>query len=368
MIRVLHIIGKMDRAGAETMLMNLYRNIDRSEIQFDFVTFTDEVGDYDAEITKLGGKIIPILASNPIERMLKLQSFLKQNPEYKIVHAHMLLSNAFHLLAAKGAGVKNRISHAHSTSNGQFNIAKKIYEKWALITNNRLATQKIACSELAAQYLFGTSKEVWLLPNAVDARKMITVANQSRDYIGQEFSDSNIKIVQIGRLTEVKNHKFSIQVAEELKKRDVDFTMYFIGQGPLEDVIKKQVKKRDLDNDIIFLGLRTDIAELMASADYMIMPSLYEGFPVVLVESQAVGLNALVSHHVPTEVDFNLGLIDFLSINSVDCWVSHLIESNKPIQNDKERLDVLERRGFNIINSANKLSKYYENFTSPNRL
>ena len=361
MIRVLHIIGKMDRAGAETMLMNLYRNIDRSEIQFDFVTFTDEVGDYDAEITKLGGKIIPILASNPIERMLKLQNFLKQNPEYKIVHAHMLLSNAFHLLAAKGAGVKNRISHAHSTNNGQFNIAKKIYEKWALITNNILATQKIACSELAAQYLFGTSKGVWLLPNAVDAQKMITVANQSRDYISQEFGDSNIKIVQIGRLTEVKNHKFSIQVAEELKKRDVDFTMYFIGQGPLEDVIKKQVKKRDLDNNIIFLGLRTDIAELMASADYMIMPSLYEGFPVVLVESQAVGLNALVSNHVPTEVDFNLGLIDFLSINSVNCWANRLLQSDRPTPNDKKILEALEQRGFNVISSAKNLSELYKN-------
>ena len=186
MIRVLHVIGKMDRAGAETMLMNLYRNMDHSVIQFDFITFTEQEGDYDAEITKLGGKIIPILASNPIERMLKLQNFLKQNPEYKIVHAHMLLSNAFHLLAAKGAGVKNRISHAHSTNNGQFNIAKKIYEKWALITNNILATQKIACSELAAQYLFGTSKGVWLLPNAVDIQKMITVARQSRDYINQE--------------------------------------------------------------------------------------------------------------------------------------------------------------------------------------
>ena len=115
MIRVLHIIGKMDRAGAETMLMNLYRNIDRSEIQFDFVTFTNQEGDYDAEIIRLGGRIIPILASNPINRMLKLQKFLKQNPEYRIVHAHMLLINAFHLLAAKVASIKNRIFYSHST-------------------------------------------------------------------------------------------------------------------------------------------------------------------------------------------------------------------------------------------------------------
>lgn len=362
MIRVLHIIGKMDRAGAETMLMNLYRNIDRSEIQFDFVTFTDEVGDYDAEITKLGGKIIPILASNPIERMLKLQNFLKQNPEYKIVHAHMLLSNAFHLLAAKGAGVKNRISHAHSTSNGQFNMAKKIYEKWALITNNKLATQKIACSELAAQYLFGTSKGVWLLPNAVDIQKMITVARQSRDYINQELSDNNIKIIQVGRFAEVKNHKFSIQVAEELKKRDVDFTIYFIGQGPIEDMIKEQVKKRDLDNNIIFLGLRTDIAELMASADYMIMPSLYEGFPVVLVESQATGLAAIASEHVPKEADFGLGLVEFLSIDSVNDWVDSLLKLNLSAPSEEEIEEVLKQKGFDASTNAKKLTEFYRSF------
>lgn len=358
--RILHIVGKMDRAGTETMLMNIYRHIDRNIIQFDFITFTVQEGDYDAEIIRLGGRIIPILADNPINRMLKLRKFLKQNPEYKIVHAHMLLSNAFHLLAAKGASVEHRISHSHSTSNGQSSVAKKIYEKWALITNNRLATQKIACSELAAQYLFGTSKGVWLLPNAVDIQKMITVANHSRDYINQEFNDSNIKIVQIGRLTEVKNHQFSIQVAEELKKRGVDFTIYFIGKGHLENTLKEQVRKRGLDKNIIFLGLRKDITELMASADYMIMPSLFEGFGVVLVESQAVGLNALVSNHVPEQVDFNLGLIDFLSINSANCWANRLLQSNRPTPNDKEILEALEQRGFNVINSAKKLSVFYE--------
>ncbi|WP_201529333.1 glycosyltransferase [Psychrobacter frigidicola] len=127
--RVLHVVGKMDRAGAETMLMNLYRHINRTQIQFDFITFTSETGDYDAEIKELGGRIIPVLANNPIKRMLKFQQFLKTHPEYEIVHAHMLLSNAFHLLAAKDAGIKHRISHSHNTSNGQSNPFKKVYEK-----------------------------------------------------------------------------------------------------------------------------------------------------------------------------------------------------------------------------------------------
>lgn len=359
-IRILHIIGKMDRAGAETMLMNLYRNIDRNEIQFDFVTFTYEVGDYDAEITKLGGKIIPIVASNSIERALKLHKFLRQNPEYKIVHAHTLLSNSFHLLAAKGAGVKHRISHSHNTSNGHSSRLKKIYEKWALIINRRLAVHKIACGELAAQYLFGTTKEVMLLPNAVDIDAMRDIASNSIDYIEKNFENKGLKIVQVGRLNEVKNHQFSLQVAEELKKHNIDFTIYFIGQGPLENHLKQQVRNKSLQSEIKFLGVRSDVTELMASADYMIMPSLHEGFPVVLVESQVIGLRAIVSNQISDEVDLNLGLVEFSSLNSVKDWVGHLSISNKLDRNDNFMIDLLKLQGFDAITNAKKLSKFYK--------
>lgn len=358
-IRILHIIGKMDRAGAETMLMNLYRNIDRNEIQFDFVTFTYEVGDYDAEITKLGGKIIPIVASNSIERTLKLHKFLRQNPEYKIVHAHTLLSNSFHLLAAKGAGVKHRISHSHNTSNGKSSIIKNIYEKWALITNNSLANHKIACGEQAAEYLFGTSKDVWILPNAVDIKKIMTVASRSRDYISQEFKDNDVKILQIGRLIEVKNHQFSIQVAEALKKRGIDFTIYFVGKGPLESSLKKQVREKQLEDSIIFLGLRTDIIELMASADYMIMPSFHEGFPVVLVESQTASLKSIISDNISKEVDLGLGLVSFLSTDSIEEWINKIMNLKKISIPRKEILRNLRVKGFDIETNATKLSIFY---------
>lgn len=357
--RVLHVVGKMDRAGAETMLMNLYRHIDRTQIQFDFITFTDELGDYDAEIIALGGKIIPIIGSNPIERMIKLRQFLKQNSEYKIVHAHMLLSNAFHLLAAKHAGVTHRISHAHSTSNGESSTVKKIYEKWALITNRRVATYKIACGKLAAQYLFGSAKKVWLLPNAVDIDQMLLVARDSQDYISQEFNDEGLKIIQVGRLGKVKNHQFSLKVAQQLKKRNVRFTLYIIGQGPLDDELKQQVTDLLLSDNVKFLGVRTDVTELMASADYMVMPSLHEGFPVVLVESQTVGLTAIVSDQVSTEVDLSLGLVDFLPIESANDWADYILECNRSVPTEKKIVDALKSRGFDAATNAQKLTHIY---------
>lgn len=360
--RILHIVGKMDRAGAETMLMNLYRHIDRQQIQFDFITFTNEVGDYDEEIITLGGKIIPILASNPIERMLKLKQFLQQQPEYKIVHAHMLLSNAFHLLAAKTAGVKHRISHSHNTSNGHSTVIKKVYERWAKITNRKLATYKIACGELAAKYLFGTTKQVMLLPNAVDINEMNEVAKHSGNYISHKYSDEGLKIIQIGRLSSVKNHHFSLKVAEQLKKRKVDFTLYVVGQGPLQDQLKQQVADLELVDNVKFLGVRTDITELMASADYMIMPSLHEGFPVVLVESQAVGLTAIVSDQVSAEVDLGLGLVDFLAIESAEDWVERLVKPKSAKPSESEIAKMLRAQGFDVSLNAQKLSQLYMSF------
>ncbi|WP_298979221.1 glycosyltransferase [uncultured Psychrobacter sp.] len=359
--KILHIVGRMDRAGAETMLMNLYRNIDHSQIQFDFVTFTDQEADYDAEIIELGGRIIPILANNPIERMLKLQRFLKNNPEYKIVHAHMLLSNAFHLLAAKGAGIKHRISHSHNTSSRQYSKIGKLYKKWALIINRQIATDKIACGKLAAQYLFGTTKDVLILPNAVDVDTMITKAGHSRDYLSKTFKDDGLKIIQVGRLSEVKNHQFSLQVAEELKKRNVDFTMYFVGQGPLEESLRAAVDNKKLTDQVKFLGVRSDITEIMAGSDYMIMPSLHEGFPVVLVESQATGLNALVSDQVSKEVDLGLELVKFLSLNSVENWVEHLISSKEHrYHNETHIAKSLKSQGFDAATNAQKLSQVYK--------
>lgn len=359
MIRVLHIIGKMDRAGAETMLMNLYRHMDREIIQFDFITFTNQKGDYDDEILALGGKIFPIIANNPFDRAIKLTQFLKKHPEYEVVHAHMLLNNAFHLLAAMNAGVQHRISHAHSSSNGQVNIVKKIYEKWALTINRKVATYKIGCGKLAAEYLFGTTKDVLLLNNAVNIDGISAIARESSNYINNKFCDDGLKIIHVGRLTDVKNHQFSLEIAKELMKRQVRFTLYIIGRGSLQEKLHQQVVNEQLSHHVKFLGLRIDITELMASADYMILPSLHEGFPVVLVESQSVGLKAIVSNRVSSEVDLGLGLVHFLPISSAEEWADCLLEEKSQIISKNEIANTLKSKGFDVNSNAQRLAELY---------
>ena len=365
MIRVLHIVGKMDRAGAETMLMNLYRHIDRTQVQFDFVTFTTDQGDYDEEILALGGKIFPIIASNSIERMFKLTSFLKQHSEYQIVHAHMLLNNAFHLLAAKKAGIPHRISHSHNTSNGKSGIIAKLYEKFAIYLNEILSTKKIACGKEAAEYLFNTSKNVWLLNNAIDLKLYNEISLSNKNYWKTIKSDiQNLKIIQVGRLNEVKNHTFSLEIAKRLKEQDIEFTFFIVGQGPLEDLIRRKVQDYDLDKNVFLLGVREDVPNLMAGADLMLMPSLHEGFPVVLVEAQAIGLKSLISTNISTEVELGVGLVEFLDLNYIDDWISNLQNIKVKNANAPSNIKILSSQGFDIIQNSFELLNLYKSMSN----
>jgi len=365
MIRVLHIVGKMDRAGAETMLMNLYRHVDRTQVQFDFITFTPDKGDYDDEILALGGRIYPILANNSIERMFRLTSFLKQHPEYRIVHAHMLLNNAFHLLAAKKAGIPHRISHSHTTSNGKSGTIANLYEKFAIYLNKNLSTKKIACGKEAAEYLFNTSENVWLLNNAIDLRLYNEISLSNKNSWKVVKSDlQGLKIIQVGRLNKVKNHAFSLEIAKRLKEQDVSFTFFIVGQGPFQDIIKKNIQDYGLEENVFLLGVRNDVPNLMAGADVMLMPSLHEGFPVVLVEAQAIGLKSLISTNISTEVDLGVGLVEFLDLNYIDDWLSNLQSIKVKNINAPSNIKILSSQGFDIIQNSFELLNLYKSMSN----
>lgn len=361
MIRVLHIVGKMDRAGAETMLMNLYRHIDRTQVQFDFITFTTDQGDYDEEILALGGKIFPIIANNSIERMFKLTDFLKQHSEYQIVHAHMLLNNAFHLIAAKRAGIQHRISHSHSTSNGKSGIVANLYEKISIYLNKKLSTKKIACGKEAAEYLFESNKNVWILKNAIDLQLYNDISLSNKNYWKTIKNDiQELKIIQVGRLNEVKNHTFSLEIAKRLKEQGINFTFFIVGQGPLEGSIRKNIQDYGLNENVFLLGVRNDVPNLMAGADVMLMPSLHEGFPVVLVESQAIGLKAIISTNISEEVELGINLIDFKELSNIDAWVENLENLNSLHLNLSQNIKTLSMYGFDIKSNATELQKLYK--------
>lgn len=355
----------MNRAGAEMVVMNLYKAIDRTKFQFDFLYFGPDKGDFDEEIESLGGKIYRIVEKDPIRRMRVTIELLKQNPQWQIVHAHTLFSNGFHIYAAYKAGVKQRISHSHSTNDNLNNrLIRFFYHSISRKVQARYATDFAACGIEAAQYLFPSRDDIIFIPNSVDTKIFIDLKKTQKDYLRKEFDlpKDEIVILQLGRLEFPKNHMFSIQIAKALKNKDIKFKLFFAGQGSLLNQLKEVVANLNLNNEIVFLGLRTDIPYILAGSDVMLMPSIYEGLGVALIEAQATGTPSLISSDIPKEADLKMGLIYSYSLEkSPKKWGEKLIEiHNKDIWISKEkRLSVLKGKGYDSTSKIKTIEKLY---------
>src|SRR5690625_142813 len=364
MKRILQITGSMDRAGAETMVMNLYRELNKEKFQFDFLYFTSKKCDFDDEIVKMGGRIYRIIEKNPFKRMRATKKLLVENPHWQTIHCHTLLSNAFHIYAAYQANVRKRISHSHNTRDASKNyLLKVIYQPISRKIQARFATDFIACGKEAGDYLFPKVKNVQILQNAIDVKTFANIASRNKEYLRNKFNfnKSTIILIQIGRFTKVKNHEFSLKIAEELIQQNIDFHLFFVGQGPLEQQIREKVRINSLEEKISFLGLREDIPRLLGGSDLLLMPSFHEGFPVVLVESQACGTPALISDNIAKEVDLNLGLINFASLsNQPKNWIKKIEKIiQKPIINTENRYDILKGKGFDDKTNVSFLENLY---------
>ncbi|OSY88151.1 hypothetical protein WH52_09040 [Tenacibaculum holothuriorum] len=363
MKRILHVTGTMNRAGAETMLMNIYREIDRKKYQFDFVVFTSVKSDFEDEIKSLGGKIYVINEKNAIKRFLKLRKLLSDHKEYQVVHCHTNFSNAFHLLSARLAKVKKRIAHSHNTTDKSRNVfVSFFYHKIAKAFINGLSTHYVSCGKEASKLLFYKNKSVLVIPNSVDVYKLADYGESSKNYINNLFNLTNeqLKIIQVGRLQPEKNHLFSIEIAKELRESNVDFRMFFLGVGLLESKLKEKVKEYGLEKIVSFLGIREDVPQFMGGADIMLLPSFYEGFPVVLVESQAVGVPSLISNMISSEVDLGSKTIHFEEIKDSYIWSEKIKEIVAlPETDKKERIESIVEKGFDIKTNAKSLIEFY---------
>ena len=367
MKRILHVVGQMDRAGAETMIMNLYRTIDKTQFQFDFLYFTNRNCDYDDEIRNLGGKIYRIVTNNPILRMKETIRLLRQQPQWEVLHCHTLFSNAFHIYAAYKAKIPERISHSHNTQDSpssKNSIIVWIYHYLSRIIQSKYSTRFVACGIAAGKYLFPKKgSDVVIFPNSIDLQMFVDVAEKEQDYLRREFglNKNTLVLLQLGRLEEVKNHRFSIAIAQSLKNMEVDFRLFFVGQGSLKEPLLRTIESVKLEKEIILLGVRSDIPKILAGTDVLLMPSFFEGFPVVLVESQAAGIPALIANTISLEVDLGVQLIYLESLNnSSEVWskqIFEIISQNKITA--EERLKILKKQGFDIRTNCDRLEILY---------
>ena len=361
-IRVAQIMGKWVGGGVEAVVMNYYRHIDRDKIQFDFICDDDSTRIPTEEIEKLGGKVILI---PPYQKVFKYHKTLKkvlQEGQYKIVHSHINALSVFSLWAAKSAGVPVRIAHSHSTSN------KKEWKKTLLKNILRpfskvFATDYFCCSELAGRWLFGNKTydqgKVYLLNNAIDVDKFKydeKIRKEKRKELN--IKDNQLVIGHIGRFVQQKNHEFLIDIFNEIYKQDKNAILLLIGEGPLKEEIQNKVNELGLDKNVKFLGQRNDANELYQAMDAFVLPSLYEGLPVVGVEAQASGLPCFFSTDMTKETKV-LGTTQFIELaKSPEMWAQSILQKLKNYQRHDTRKQMTDK-SFNITVEADKLQKQY---------
>lgn len=362
-IRIAQIIGKWVGGGVESVVMNYYRNIDHEKIQFDFICDSDSTNIPYEEIEKLGGKVILI---PPYQKVFKYQKELRKvlrDGNYKIIHSHINTLSVFPLYAAKRVGVPVRIAHNHSTtSKTEFkrNLFKNLLKPFA----KTYSTDYFCCSELAGRWLFGNKTydagKVFLLNNAIDVDKFKyddKIRNEKRKKL--KIADDTIVVGHIGRFVNTKNHTLIIDIFNEFQKKNENSILLLAGQGPLVSEIESKVKKLNLENKIKFLGQIADANKLYQVLDVFLLPSLYEGLPVVGVEAQACGLLCEFSDTITSETKV-LNSTRFNSLNlSAKEWADIILSDLK----DFKRKDVsneITKNNFNIKVEAQKLEKKYE--------
>lgn len=362
-IRIAQVIGKWLGGGVESVVMNYYRHIDKSKIQFDFICDADSTNIPYDEIEKLGGRVILV---PPYQKVFKYQKELKKifkENKYKIVHSHINTLSVFPLYAAKCAKVPVRIAHSHSTTNKKEwkkNLLKQVLRPFSKV----YATNYMCCSELAGRWLFGNKEydkgNVYLLNNAIDLDKFKydeKIRKQKRKELN--INDSTLVIGHIGRFVAQKNHTFLIDIFNEVHKQNQDSLLMLVGQGPLMNEIQEKVNNLGLKDSVIFLGQRNDANELYQAMDVFVLPSLYEGLPVVGVEAQASGLLCFLSSDMTKETKV-LDSTEFMSLsNDAEEWANEILEDLKEYKRQNV-IDNITKKNFNIKTEAKKLEKKYE--------
>lgn len=367
-IRILNLFTIMNRGGAETMVMNYYRTIDKSKIQFDFMVHRQERGAYDDEIEAMGGRIFrmcPIYPQNLFRYQQMLKEFFDNHPEYQILHSHMSELGYFAFKEAIRHDVPVRICHAHSSPNFKIESFKeklKVLPREILARGMRkLSTDFFVCSRIAGDWLFGKKNEnkFIMMNNAVNASSF-AYDKKTADKIKSEMKwKDKIVVGHVGRLIIPKNHTFLIDIFQQFHVKHPQSILVLVGDGDQRENICNKIKKLNLEDSIILLGFRSDTANLYKAFDIFVFPSLYEGLPVSLVEAQSAGLSCIVSNTISTQAQI-LSNYSILSLkDSPEIWVN---EIEKHLHDKRENtIANIRKAKFDIYSNAEWLTNFYLN-------
>lgn len=362
MIRILQIIDHMGSGGIQAFIMNVYRNIDRNQIQFDFLLHHQYDHAYYKEIERLGGHIhyVPPRSEGILKNRKTLNNFFDSHPEYQIVHMHeSSLSYITPLQVASEYGVRKRIIHSHN-SNIAGNQLHRALHWWHKKSVHKVATHYLACGELAAKWMYGGSKvedNAKVVYNGIDI-KSYEFNTSMRKSVRDEFGipDNAIVIGHVGRFDDVKNHHYLVDILAAMTEIHDKSYLMLIGNGPRFEGTKHYAKELNVENNVLFLGIRGDVSRLLQGVDVFVLPSFYEGFPVVAIEAQSSGLPVLMSDTISDEVIIKEN-VEQMSIQlPAEKWAKRIVELTSQRITDN---DILYKNGFDVSSTVKFLSDLY---------
>ncbi len=362
-VRVLQVCGAL-AGGVGTVLMNYYRHIDRSKVQFDFLTHGEPEASTRAEVEELGGtvKVITSKSTSLWRNLRETRRYINPETPHQVVHVHTASPTSFaYLLAARLAGKRVRVVHSHATGleahpgslQARIHGALRPVLRWT-------ATDLVACSTAAGDWLYGVKarRSVRILPNAIDAEKF-RFSLLMRQRVRRDLAiDGRLVLGHVGRFVDVKNHRFLIQTFAQVVQIEPSAVLLLVGDGLLLDAVRGQVKVAALEDHVLFLGLRDDVPGLMQALDLFMLPSLYEGLPLVLVEAQAAGLPCLASSSITDEVRLT-GLLEFLDLaEGPEVWAARALELADQVSRCSD-IRLIEEAGYDIRTAARLLGDFY---------
>lgn len=367
-IKILHVIGIMDYGGAETMIMNLYRKINREQFQFDFLVHRKREGKYDQEIKQLGGEIYSIpefKIYNWHSYKMECDAFFKEHNDYDVIHGHIESCASIYLGTARKYGI-HTIAHCHSA--GYQSMLPKILYNLLTINTRKVAEWCLSCSKEAGLNRFGKkvvfSERFLVFNNGIDTEKYIYSCEQQRKFKKMLGIEDQIVIGHVGRMSKEKNQQYLLHVFKEVLERKKNCVLVLVGDGEEKKYLESLAEKLEIKNKVLFLGNRSDVGDLMKMFDIFVFPSIYEGLPLVLIEAQAADLPCVVSEAIISEAIFT-EKVKKLSLGfEYTNWSTEVLTMLEKKWDRGNTYNLICDKGFDINETVMKLESIYKSIVN----
>lgn len=368
MVNILEVLGQRPVGGVGSFLINYQSHFQGDEVHLDYLMFDDiATGAFDEKVREMGSNVfvLPRVTSMSIVKVIKeLDHFFgSSSQKYKAIHLHAANMSFFVLPIARKYNIRYRIVHSHSTVYSDNKM--KAFRNMLLCSQlKKQANIYCACSKLAGEFLFGKEniEKVHIFNNAVDIEKFKYNESIRKKTRNSLCLDDSFVIGHVGNFVEVKNHRFLVELFAEVKKKIPYAKLLLVGSGPLEVEIKQYCTALGIQDSVLFLGYRNDVPDLLQAMDVFVLPSLFEGLPVIGIEAQASGLPLIVSDSVTEEL--GVANVTFLPLNSGKTeWSNELLRIHAQRVDRTYSYNLLKERGFEISDAAKKLESFYSHLS-----